>query len=393
MRIRILKPLRSDIKGTLVEEFSTPAISINLGNALSSLRHEVGYMGNVEPSRLALGSTLYETNPCDPEMIQIARALMTYRDDGWDILHLHTVSFSAFKQLLKYSSVSDRIVVTLHMPPNIGRSFFYHHTDLTGLLRERPNFRLVCVSDSGSYQPLKRFFGVDAQGRPQLPAGFDKVRVISNGILSPRVFGVRPVPANQKLDRFMFVAHMVHNKNVLRTLEVAVENRIRCLYVGRRFPYRDGKIPANEEDYANKCEAYIAANADIIEHRPHLPYGECIQNMALSRCLLVLSDLESFGLTPVEAALVGTPTIWLECQGIDDTMIDGMTGRRIRRKEYRTWKARKARAVELYQDIHNLDQMAMFQHVHSNYLIQHVADQYVELYNELMNGAPVRVAA
>lgn len=373
--MRILTPLRSDIKGSLVEEFSTTALAITLGNALSRAGVHVGYMGNVEPSRLDSRSVLYETNPLDPDMIQIARSLMTYREDRWDVLQLHTANFATFSQLRKYTGPEDRVVVTLHVPPNIGRSFYYHHQDLIAMLK-LPNFRLVCVSNSGSYVPLKNFFGNN------LPHGFERVVTIPNGV--QHMQSIRAVPVSHKIDRFMFVAHLVPGKNVLKTLEVAVENRINCLFVGRRRPYKDNKVPKAEEEYAVRCEEYINANRDIIDYRHHLPYSECLTEMSRSRCLLVLSDNESFGLTPVEAALVGTPTIWLECQGINDTMIDGITGRMIPRRQYRTWKMRKSRAVELYQTITDLDQMPMFQHVYSNYLVSGMADKYQSLYSSVM---------
>jgi len=379
--MKILQPMRPDITGHLVEEFSTAAAAINLGNTLASKGHTVDYIGNIERARLHPTSGQYLMSPHEHDVIQMATALLTYREYNYDVLHLHTMNFASFNQLAKFMALNDRVILTIHVPSNIGRSFYYHQEDLLHLLRTYPNFRLVCVSNSGSYRPLKDFFGQN------LPPGFDKVRMIYNGVFDPALYRLKILPVEERVRRIMFVAHMISNKNVLHTLEMAIENGIHCMYVGRRFPYKNGKIPPAVEEYASKCETLIQAHPGLIEHHEHLPHRQCMMEMGRSQALVVLSELESFGYTPVEAASLGTPVIWLECQGLQDTMVDGVTGFEIRRKEYKNWKARKRRAAELFHGVNTLDKTAMHDHVRDRFYISSVADRYVELYQEVCNGS------
>jgi glycosyltransferase involved in cell wall biosynthesis len=108
--------------------------------------------------------------------------------------------------------------------------------------------------------------------------------------------------------------------------------------------------------------------------------------MARSKCLIILSEIESFGFTPIEAAQVGTPTIWLGCQGIDETMEHGTTGFRISRKEYKFWKARRQRAAECFNSVNVLDQEEMALHVRQRFSMGQCTHRYENLYTELLNA-------
>jgi len=192
------------------------------------------------------------------------------------------------------------------------------------------------------------------------------------------------VPFEQKLNRFMFIAHLMPSKNIKQTLQMAIEYRIPCLFVGRRLPQK--RLSPTEEAYASNCEELLAANSDIITHVPYLPYVQCLDEMARSKCLIILSEIESFGFTPIEAAQVGTPTIWLGCQGIDETMEHGTTGFRISRKEYKTWKTRRQRAAEYFNSVNILGQEEMATHVRHRFSMGQCTHRYEDLYTELLNA-------
>ena len=388
--MKILIPFRPDIYGDRVEEFSTVAFAIHLGNHLMQHGHEVGYVTSLGPSRFWPGSRLFPVLPTTSEIHGIAEAVLLYREYEYDILQIHTAKFATFKQLKKYINSDDRVVCTIHIPANIGRSFWYHKDDLADLL-EYPNFRLVCVSESGSYIPLMKAIGYDHLIGPEriedglarpVPYAIDsppgRVRVIPNGVMD---LGIKPIPFEEKQNRFMFVAHFMPSKNVVHTLKMAIEFRIPCIFVGRRLPQK--RLSPAEEAYAVQCEELISNNRDIIDYRPILPYKECVTEMARSKSLVVLSEIESFGFTPVEAAQVGTPTIWLGCQGVDETMIDGITGFRINRKEYKNWKKRRQRAAELTNAVNRLGQFEMISCVRARYSMGSCCQAYEKLYNDV----------
>ena len=391
--MKILMPFRPDIHGERVVEFSTVAMGMHLGNHLMQHGHQVGYVTSIGRDRFFPGSWVYPVHQTTAELHGMAESFLIYREHEYDVLHVHTANFATFKQLSKYVMAGDRVVCTIHIPANIGRSFWYHKDDLLNLL-EFPNFRLVCVSRSGSYIPTMHALGYSHLIDPLNPIPYavdsppGRVRVVPNGIID---LGIHPVPVDQKVDRFMFVAHFMPSKNVVHTLQMAVESRIPCLFVGRRLPHKH--LSANEEAYAMQCEELINNNRDIIEYHPVVPYRDCVQMMAHSKCLVVLSDVESFGFTPVEAAQVGTPTIWLACQGIDETMEDGETGFRINRREYKNWKKRRGRAAELFRNVEILDQNAMAARVRSRYSMGACTHGYEAIYRELLEGVSAVQAA
>ena len=170
---------------------------------------------------------------------------------------------------------------------------------------------------------------------------------------------------------------------------MSIENRIPCLLVGRKSPYSSN---IREVEYTAKCEELINNNRDIIDYRPVLSYRECIEEMARSRCLVVMSEAESFGFTPVEAAQVGTPTVWVACPGIDESMIEGVTGFRISRKEYRNWKKRRSRAAELFNRVIVLDQNEMISSVRSRYSIEACTRTYEGIYAGMVGASDVATA-
>lgn len=382
--MKILFPFRPDITTDRVVEFSTVAMGMHLGNNLLRHGHQVGYVTSIDQSKFFPGSWVYPVHPTTAELYGVAESFLLYREYEYDVMHIHTANFATFKQISKYMGPNDRVVCTIHIPANIGRSFWYHRDDLRALL-ERPNFRLVCVSRSGSYEPTMKaldyghLLDVNYAAMASPPG---RVRVVPNGIVN---LGINPVPFNEKAHRFMFVAHFMPSKNVVHTLQMAIESQIPCLFVGRRLPHK--KLSPNEEAYAAKCERLIQDNPGIIDYRPVLNYCDCVQEMARSKCLIVLSEIESFGFTPVEAAQVGTPTIWLGCQGIDETMVDGETGFRISRKEYKNWKLRRARAAELFHRVVVLDQDDMRSSMQHRFSMEKCTSSYESIYQELVQGA------
>lgn len=371
--MRILKPIRPDITGHRVEEFSTAGFAVHLGNQMIKDGDTVAFTTSIERDRFCPGAVLLNVPSDMPDKISIAESFMLYRDDQYDVLHLHTANFASFNQLSKYMAREDRVVCTLHVPASIGVSFFYHHEDLMHLLRTYPNFRLVCVSDTGSYQPLKKFFG------DKLPEGWEKVVTIDNAI---RDHGIPIVPHSERQSDncFMFVGHMMESKNVVRTFEFAAENNIPCIYVGRRTLRN---VTPKVEAYAAQCEGWIAKYPHLIRHITWVPFDQCVHVMSQVRCMMIFSVLESFGFTPVEAASVGTPTVWTECSGIDDTMIDGVTGFRITRAQSKQWKAKKARAAELFSHVGSLDPFTVANAVRERFSMAACAEKYRQLYRSI----------
>ena len=376
--MRILKPLRPDITGDKLDELSLAAATVNIGNALVDRGHQVDYIGNVDHPWVRPSSKVYRVDPGSKDQTVAALAFLLYREEGYDILDFHAQYFSGLAHYDMYMADRDNVVFTLGPPCNIGRTFYYYHEPLRRLLRH-PQFRLVCESNVGSRDPLMRALG---------DLDESKVLTIHSGVVDEKV---DPVPFDQKIPRAMTVGHLFPNKQILRTLEWAVKYRIHLLLVGRRFPYRSGdKVPPEFDEYAVKCLDMIARNADLIQHVDFMPHRDLMVEMARSRALVVYSDIESYGFTPVEAAMVGTPTIWIGGTGIDDTMSEVLGGLRIDRREYRTWEKRLERGAQLFQELGRLDQLAqpvLIQRTTERYSIQACAQKYETLFQEILAPA------
>lgn len=307
--------------------------------------------------------------------IHVATAMVCYRDYGYDIVHFHVSKFSAFQKILKYARHDDRIVVTLHIPVNIGKSFYYYQDAAFKLLQDYPYFRLVCVGDQGSYRPLMKVLdqykveGVDS-----------KIAIISNAIKDP---GLPLVPHENRLNRFIAIAHMVPTKNVHKILQLSVNHSIPCMYIGRRVPHR--KISRTDEEYAQLCEEMIRNNANLIDYREVLTNQECLEEIAKSRALVSFSESEACATVPIESAFVGTPVIWTDCPGVDDTMLDGVTGYRITRTpQTRTWKQKLAAAAEKYSLATGLSPQGIRDHVCPRLEFRVEALKYIPLYQGMM---------
>jgi glycosyltransferase involved in cell wall biosynthesis len=146
--------------------------------------------------------------------------------------------------------------------------------------------------------------------------GFEKVKVITNGYDGPFLLA-------QKKKQFCFVARLVKAKGILDAIAafehagLEDHNLVIC-----------GAGPL-----ADEVNAACARNQNVI-YKGRVPQEEKHQIMAESLALLFPSVREGFGLTAIEAAACGTPTIGYNVPGLKDTVkqngilvsdIEGMT--------------------------------------------------------------------
>lgn len=70
---------------------------------------------------------------------------------------------------------------------------------------------------------------------------------------------------------------------------------------------------------------------------PRIPSNELAVIMRDARAVVSMAHKEPFGLTPIEAFAVGTPAIFVNEGGFQDTITDGICGRLIERKDLEEW--------------------------------------------------------
>lgn len=70
---------------------------------------------------------------------------------------------------------------------------------------------------------------------------------------------------------------------------------------------------------------------------PRIPSNELAAIMRDARAVVSMAHKEPFGLTPIEAFAVGTPAIFVNEGGFQDTITDGICGRLIERENIEEW--------------------------------------------------------
>ncbi|NNG40090.1 glycosyltransferase [Flexivirga sp. ID2601S] len=121
--------------------------------------------------------------------------------------------------------------------------------------------------------------------------------------------GVRSRPDGVDGEFFLLVSRLMPYKHVDRVVEAF-----------RGTPYRLVIVGAGPERAA--IEQLLPANVTLLSD---IDDAQLRWLYAAARAL-VAASLEDFGLTPVEAAVFGTPTIALRARGYLDTVVEGETG-------------------------------------------------------------------
>ncbi len=174
--MKILHTMRSNVTDANIESIGASVFTRNLGNYMLDLGVHIQYASNCSPSVMkGQCFPLFDGHHAASKNTQ--EAINIYRNE-FDILHIHLYGFSTLDHLVKYSNPSDKIVVTIHLAGDAGRSVYTSKDALIEILK-RPNIKLVAVSESGVRVPLLKMAGLlDTEDKDKL------MRVIHNGVLS-----------------------------------------------------------------------------------------------------------------------------------------------------------------------------------------------------------------
>ncbi|MCO5989306.1 glycosyltransferase family 4 protein [Actinoallomurus spadix] len=141
------------------------------------------------------------------------------------------------------------------------------------------------------------------------------IHIVPNGVALP---DAAPEPGGGEPE-LVCVSRLVPHKRVDRILDVAERLRVRTHVIGR----------GPEEA---RLRARIAARglSDLVVLHGYLPEREKSALLGRARLHLSASRGEGWGLSVMEAAALGVPTVAYDVDGLRDAVVDGVTGRLVR---------------------------------------------------------------
>lgn len=299
---------------------------------------------------------------------KVQRAFEVYRGEKFDILHFHLFNYSYIPSILSAITPDDKVVLTLHLPPTCGRSY-YQVQDQVAALGAMNNVRLIGVSDTGVSDYIRK---------SNVP-----IRTVHNGVsVNEDLY----LPISEKSNYATIIGRMEISKNILAGLNYCISRNIPVHYIGTRPQVQS----EDSQNYAEECLRVIHSHPDLITHHEKLPNREVYQILRRAQFNLSLSTLESFGMSLVESCMVGTPNMYLEIPGVQDTMVPGLTGYpidkdRIYRKQWIKRYEVMDDALSKIQDMTDEDSECMKNHAKKYFSLDKCANDYVSVYGDLLS--------
>lgn len=362
--IKVLSVLRPKKSTEDIDSIGAMSLAVNLGKSLESAV-ETTFMTDAEIPGFRCIPSL-ETERVSNYLV---RALSIYREEGFDILHLHVFTFAITEALCKNILPTDKVVVTIHLPPNVGRSG-YLYLDSVRKLAKMPNVQVVGVSNSGVTEQINK--GIEY--------GEKEAVTIYNGV--NQYPDIPILPSCNRRNQAVIIGRMEISKNILEGLTYCVTRNLPVVYIGKGTESKQ----ESSINYEKKVREYIQDHTDLIKHYERLDNYNVHKILSESLFNLSLSTLESFGMSLVEANMVGTPNMYLLIDGVRDTQVDGLTGYCIPpEKIYRKrWESRYHVMDEILEEIKKFNRASsLAQNTYEKFSIEACASTYQYLYEYL----------
>ncbi|MCO5997675.1 glycosyltransferase family 4 protein [Actinoallomurus rhizosphaericola] len=141
------------------------------------------------------------------------------------------------------------------------------------------------------------------------------IHVVPNGVTPPETI---PEPGDGE-PALVCVSRLVPHKRVDRILDVAERLRVRIHVIGR-----------GPEEARLRARIAVRGLSDLVVLHGYLPEEDKNALVARARLHLSASRGEGWGLSVMEAAALGVPTVAYDVDGLRDAVVDGVTGRLVR---------------------------------------------------------------
>ena len=300
----------------------------------------------------------------------ITEALKVYSEYNYDVMHVHVHSLSVIKWMQVLVPDEVNVVYTLHTPTMLGRSSL-EYGPYGKLISNKSNF-LISAPSNHMQNIWKEFIGEKDMEIRNLVTVYNGTNYDKLPILKPH-------------DREGYVVvccRVDPMKRVLETLRELNRHNIKTIFIG------DFWTTSKSNWYSDEVRS-ILDSSDCIEWKPRLSNKEVKDVMRRAKCLVTLSDQESFGLTTAEAISVGTPVIYSTGGAVEEVMENGVTGLKLLFPYRSAWTTRGkilATAVNKIlsgEKVFDPDKLVSF--YESHYTIKRMSDNYIIQYHRLIN--------
>ena len=96
-------------------------------------------------------------------------------------------------------------------------------------------------------------------------------------------------------------------------------------------------VGGGDDESIEMIKSYASKSGVEIWIAPRLESSDLVSLIRGARAVVSMAHNESFGLTPIESFAVGTPALFVDEGGFQDTIIDGVNGRLLPREDLQSW--------------------------------------------------------
>jgi glycosyltransferase involved in cell wall biosynthesis len=267
------------------------------------------------------------------------------RRDQFDILHFH---IDYFPNSL-FSTQKVPFLTTLHGRLDLN--------EFGAVYRMFPNAPLVSISDS--------------QRKPVPDLGW--VATVLHGMPADRL---TPQPQTGERDYFAFLGRISPEKGVERAIRIASAMGVKLKVAA--------KVDRADEEYYRTSVQPLLATADV-EFIGEINDAQKPAFLSGAKALLFPIDWpEPFGLVMIEAMACGCPVIAMRRGSVPEVMDDGLTGFIVDNVE---------EAIAACGKLDTLDRAAVRRQFDKRWTSRRMAEDYVDVYQELISAKTVKLRA
>lgn len=232
----------------------------------------------------------------------------------YSLIHVHTSKLGSMSTIRKlYPDIP--MVVSYHSPPETSEVGHFYKDNLLQYLKE-PNFCLVCNSRSHRLRMMDTL-KVTEEEVPQLTYAYNavtdiyKVNYDTDVLYASGTIG--RITSLKKMYEVLEFFKYLHEKTGLRSY-----------YIGDAGPYEATEAG---QAYYSKCKKILCSSA--VEWIPFATPEEVSAIVRQAHTYTTFSQVETFGLTLLEAALSGVPCLVFDSAGHGEIIENGMNGYKV----------------------------------------------------------------
>jgi len=292
--------------------------------------------------------------------------------DNYDLIHVHTSKLGVMSTIRRlYPNIP--MVVSYHSPPETSEVGHFYKDDLLKFLNQS-DFRFVCNSKSHK-QRMINTLNVPVHTVTSLTYAYNAITDIYNVDNTTKIYNTgtigRITSVKRMLDLVKYFKYLYERTGV------------QSYYVGDIGPYE--KSP-DAIKYYEDCKYYLESPAiDWIKFATPIEIGHIVKQ---AYTYTTFSQVETFGLTLLEAGLSGIPSVVFDVAGHGEIIDTGCNGYKLSIPDKKRYKI-----SDLHGDFYQLDTMAreldpvkVREYTKNKFNMDKLYKDFDRIYKEVLNG-------